>query len=250
MRGNILHYSLDFSSITKINYRAAVTFALESANVVGYQAITLKPGYNIFAPTFDGVSSTLDIQDLKLQGVPGDGSDVIWVLDSDGIVTGDTYYWFSKEITGAETDFWSADGETPLKRPIVSGEGFYVYTESEEASVMVSGSVKIGNYSKNLIPGYNLTGNFSPIAQNIQNLTLSGVPGDGSDVIWVLDSDGIVTGETYYWFSKDVTGADKDFWSADGETPLDLTFEPGEGIYLYTEATDAVINLPAVISAN
>ena len=229
---------------------AAVTFGIESANVVGYQEITLKPGYNIFAPTFDGVSATLDIQDLKLQGVPGDGSDVIWVLDSDGIVTGDTYYWFSKEITGAATDFWSADGETPLKRPIVSGEGFYVYTESEEASVMVSGSVKIGNYSKNLIPGYNLTGNFSPIAQNIQNLTLSGVPGDGSDVIWVLDSDGIVTGETYYWFSKDVTGADKDFWSADGENPLDLTFEPGEGIYLYTEATDAKINLPAVIPAN
>ena len=232
-----------------ILYGAAVTFGLESANVVGYQEITLKPGYNIFAPTFDGVSATLDIQDIKLQGVPGDGSDVIWVLDSDGIVTGDTYYWFSKEITGAATDFWSADGETPLKRTIVSGEGFYVYTESEEASVMVSGSVKIGNYSKNLIPGYNLTGNFSPIAQNIQNLTLSGVPGDGSDVIWVLDSDGIVTGETYYWFSKDVTGADKDFWSADGENPLDLTFEPGEGIYLYTEATDAKINLPAVIPA-
>ena len=66
----------------------------------------------------------------------------------------------------------------------------------------------------------------------------------------MLDSDGIVTGETYYWFSKDVTGADKDFWSADGENPLDLTFEPGEGIYLYTEATDAKINLPAVIPAN
>ena len=231
--------------------RAAVTFAegIESQNVVGYQEISLQTGYNIFAPTFDGVNETLDIQDIKLQNSAGDGTDVIWVLDEGGIVTGETYYWLSKDFTGLESDCWSADGATAMSLEITSGQGFYVYTDASDASILVSGQVKIGEYSESLQAGYNLTGNFSPVELSIQNVKLSGVPGDGTDVIWVLDAGGIVTGETYYWLSKDFTGLESDCWSADGATAMEKVLQPGEGLYLYTDSTTATISLPAVISA-
>jgi hypothetical protein len=68
LRGNILHYSLDFSSITKINYRAAVTFGLESANVVGYQEKTINAGgFSMTTPTFKAITGNYKISDIKVK---------------------------------------------------------------------------------------------------------------------------------------------------------------------------------------
>lgn len=157
------------------------------------------------------------------------------------------YGWLSSEVTGAKDDMWTEDGETPLSLSIKAGQGFYIYTESENATIQVAGQVKIGAYEKTLHPGYNLTGNFAPVAMDIQNIKLENVAGEGTDLIWILDTNGIVTGEMYGWLSSEVTGAQADMWTEDGETPLSKTIQPGEGLYLYTEAENGKITIPAVI---
>ena len=212
------------------------------AAVVGYQEIPLDVGYTIFAPTFDGVGKALDIQDIKLQGVPGEGSDLIWVLSTEGQATGDTYYWFSDDILPVAG--WSEDGENMLERELVSGEAFYFYTETEGAKALVSGQVHLGDFEKELEVGYNLTGNFTPIARDIQTIKIEGVPGEGSDLVWVLNAEGQATGDTYYWFSDDILPTPG--WSEDGEDMMTKEIEPGEGLYFYTETAGAKIKIPAI----
>jgi hypothetical protein len=115
---------------------------LESANVVGYQDIPLNIGYNIFAPTFNGIGQTLDIQDIKVKNVAGDGTDLIWVLDANGIATGETYYWVAGANLGEGIpDMWTSDFATPLEKKLAPGEGLYLYTESEGATITLPATI-------------------------------------------------------------------------------------------------------------
>ena len=47
------------------NFAAFLCF-LEDSNTVGYQTIAVPAGYNLFAPTFKGIVSELDVTTIKV----------------------------------------------------------------------------------------------------------------------------------------------------------------------------------------
>ena len=114
------------------------TGAIESQNIVGYQTMNLKAGFNMITPTFTDAGTsdgTYDIQKVKISdeaGSYGFGSEQIQVVGTDGNVSA-TYTWLSKDISGAEKDAWCNDSMTPVSKTIDPGEGFLLYTEAEGA---------------------------------------------------------------------------------------------------------------------
>ena len=140
---------------------------------------------------------------------------------------------------------WTEDTTTYMSRELVSGEAFYLYTETEGAKALVSGQVHLGDFEKDLEVGYNLTGNFTPVARDIQTIKIEGVPGEGFDLVWVLNADGQATGDTYYWVCEGMLG-DEAGWTEDTTNYMTKDIQPGEGLYFYTETAGAKIKIPAI----
>ena len=226
---------------------------ITSANVVGYQTYTAHAGYNLYSPTFIGLSGNkkLDIQSIKIPNADGWGCEQIWVINEDGTaVTGDTYTYKST-AAGEDVDGWWDDTNDKFAElEITEGQGFYIYCDSDEKEFQVSGEVKIGKFTTTLHSSYNYTGNFCPVKLSIQDFKLLNSQGWGCEQIWEMNEDGTaVTGNTYTWMSEEA-GEDKDGWK-DDSTGEDATveFEPGEGLFFYCDGEDVVIELPEVIPA-
>ena len=62
----IARYLLNFHRFIELIFRAAVTFGLESANIVGYQIIKVPAGFTLFTPTFNGVAGELDLTTISI----------------------------------------------------------------------------------------------------------------------------------------------------------------------------------------
>ena len=105
---------------------------ITSANVVGFQTYDLAAGFNLYAPTFEGISKSLNIQDIKLIDAVGEGGESIQVLDNNGVYQG-SYGWYSADTTGMDHDGWfDIDGAYDfydIEWP--AGKGMYLYIQSE-----------------------------------------------------------------------------------------------------------------------
>ena len=224
----------------------ALTFRL---NIVGYLNFPLEQGYNLYAPTFDGVAKTLNIQDIKLVGSEGWAADLIFVLDSEGLLTEQTYSWQCPDNTGLDHFCWIDD--TTMEEAdveLTAGMGFYLYADSEGLEMQCAGQVKVGGYSYPLAQGYNITGNFCPTAVSLQDIVLDGSEGWASDLIFILDSEGLLTEQSYSWQCPDNTGLDHFCWIDDVTMEeADETVPAGTGIYIYADAEGLSLTLPAVI---
>ena len=120
---------------------AAVSFGLESANVVGYQETTLKNtyGYSFIAPTFVDVgaqTASYDLQNIKLTGANvGDGaSDYIEIWDDAGAMTDEAYFYVTKD-QGYEKDGWVTEmmGDEYVEDvTYLPGQAFFLYIGSGE----------------------------------------------------------------------------------------------------------------------
>ena len=111
----------------------AVTFGLESANIVGYQNYPLEQGYNLYSPVFESVSGdAMSIQELKLQGetVTGSGASFICLLDNDGVYQGFYGWWIPDDGTGEEEGCWfDGDSWAVIEDTVSAGQGLYLYAE-------------------------------------------------------------------------------------------------------------------------
>ena len=107
---------------------AAVTFGLESANVVGYQEFNLNEGYGMTTATFAPVNGeSISLQNLipAGDGVGGYGDVVIQVMDSTGSWAGE-YAWYTLAATGMpdgwyDTEMSLADATIAYKHREVIG---------------------------------------------------------------------------------------------------------------------------------
>jgi len=253
----------------KIMFAAAVAatfgaFAIESANVVGYQKTDMVNtwGYNFIAPTFKDVTSntaTYDLQSIKLVGAyVGDGaSDYIEVWDETGNMT-DVAYFYVTEAQGYDHDGWVTEimGDTYVENVSLSlGQGFYLYVGSgDDVQVQYAGEVVKGNLTSPELPfGYNIVGNASPAPVNLQQIQLLGSQvGDGaSDYIEVWDETGNMTDATYFYVTE-AQGYDHDGWVTEimGDTYVTgVIYAPGEAFFLYVGSADDVqVKLPAVLA--
>lgn len=221
---------------------------ITSANVVGYQQYDLVQGYNFYSPVFEAVSGTMNLQDLQLINAAGDGTENIVLIDNDGMTQGQ-YSWFSDEQTGEGKDGWfDMDAWAFYDVDIENGQGFYIYTKKMGVKIQSSGAVKLEPYSKTLKMGYNIVGNCSPVAINIQDVKLVDAKGDGTESIISIDSEGMTQGQ-FSWFSDEQTGEGKDGWfDMDAWDFYDFEIAAGEGLYVYAKKDGVKLTIPSAIT--
>ena len=249
---------------------AAVSFAdVTSANIVGYAQTTPMnaSGYSFIIPTFKDVgagTATYDLQNIKLINGYGDGgTEAIYVYDSTANLTGDYYYWGTVEDSAGDMDYavdgWyngSYGSELVENVTLPIGTGLYLNISmfSTGVKVQFAGEVYQDVVVQPLAPGYNMIGNSTPIAINLQDIKLDGGYGDGgTEAIYVYDSTANLTGDYYYWGTIEDSAGDMDYavdgWY-NGSYGTDLVegvvLQPGQGLYLNISmfSTNAKIVLP------
>ena len=160
---------------------AVGAFAVESANVVGYNTLTINKEYTLLAVNFEGTgSATMDIQDIfkKTDGMTtasaATGADQIQIMhEGDGDYD---YYYLSngkngKASTPATANKWvcansGADKTVPAVRAIKSGEAFWYVSPNGATSpytiTVAGGVVTAPNVTKEFGAQYSLIGNPYP----------------------------------------------------------------------------------------
>jgi hypothetical protein len=228
-------------------------FGIESANIVGYQSYPLVQGYNLYSPVFETLDETMSIQELKITGefVSGGGANNICLLDTDGVFQGSYGWWMPEDGTGEEAGCWfDGDSWAKIEETISSGQGFYIYANDANISVLCSGSVKLSAYSTDLSMGYNLVGNCSTVDLDIQALKIVGetVSGGGANNICLLDSAGVAQGTYGWWMPADGTGEEGGCWfDGDNWAIVEDTVAAGEGLYIYAVDAGLSIQLPCAL---
>ena len=114
--------------IAAVASMAAVgAFAVESANVVGYQQKDTVTGFNFVIPSFKAVNGgSVHIQDIKIANAT-DWGDNIQVLDEGGATIA-TYYYASAEQSGAAADGWLDDTLALADVTLEPGQGILIDT--------------------------------------------------------------------------------------------------------------------------
>ena len=195
----------------------------------------------------------MSIQDLKIQGdaVTGGGANFICFLNAGGVATGTYGWWTPDDGTGEEEGCWfDGDNWALIEDTVTSGQGFYIYAEDAELSVLSSGSVKLTSYNKDLDQGYNLVGNCSPVDLDLQEIKFVGdyVTGGGANFICFLNAGGVATGTYGWWTPDDGTGEEEGCWfDGDNWALIEDTIAAGQGLYVYAEDAGLKLELPSAI---
>ena len=201
---------------------AAVTFALESANIVGYQDVPIaNQQFSLFAPTFKGVGGELDLQNVKVVNADGSPADffavVLQTMDENNTFDGETCATYTWDGTGwVDAEFNPIDAGEKM---IVTGDAFLVGNNMGEGlSFQVSGEVDLIN--KNLISAaqFSLCGNSTPVEFDLTDVQIINKDGTLADffavVLQTMDENNTFDGETCATYTWDGTGwVDSEFAS-------------------------------------
>jgi hypothetical protein len=227
---------------------AAVTFGLESANIVGYQEKTTVSGFNFYTPTFKqvgGAEKTYSIQDIKLDEATATSyADNIQILDEGG-ATISQYFWVGPGMLLADKACWTEDFGTPAEVNIDSGTSFIIQT-TNPSKITVAGEVLKGNLTFTSVMGFNFVGNSAPTSYDIQEIKLDEATATSyADNIQILDEGGATVAQ-YFWVGTGMLLADKPCWTEDFGTPATVNIDPGLGFIVQTSAAGVTITLPSV----
>ncbi len=183
------------------------------------------------------------------------------ILNSNG-VTIEEYYWYTDDGyfgtgSGFEPGWYTESEELVSTINIGRGVGLYIYiSHYEGVNLQTAGSVVKDETTVSLLQGVNVTGNATPIALNLQCVKLdSNAGGDGTEMLRILNNNGVTT-EEYYWYTEQgYFGEGSGFnpgWYTEGEELVEnITLEPGEGMYIYkSTSADVKLILPNPLSAS
>ena len=224
---------------------AAVTFGIESANIVGYTATSSVAGFNFYAPTFKKVASDVaaNIQDITLGEGGTSWSDNIQVLDEGGSTVA-TYYYVTTD-DGFSSNGWTEDGGSLAEVPLAKGQSVIIETASDGVLINFSGEVDKTGIEVTSVAGFNFVGNNTPTPMSIQDIMLGEGGTSWSDNIQILDEGGS-TIATYYYVTKD-DGFSSNGWTEDGGSLAEISLAPGQGIIVETAAEGVTITLPSAL---
>ena len=229
---------------------AAVTFGLESANVVGYQNKEITAGFNFVAPTFLPVDSSgmINIQDIKLDATTAESwSDNLQILDEGG-ATISTYGYATAEESGFSKDGWlDEEGNYAEKVTVPYGAGILI-DSANNSSVTFSGQVSDTESTITGVAGFNFTGNNTPAEIDIQDIKLDATTAESwSDNLQILDEGG-ATIATYGFATAEESGFEKDGWlDGDGNYAEKVKIAPGQGVLIDLANEGTIITIPAAL---
>ena len=223
-----------------------------SSNIVGYQKVTLQPGFNFVAPQFTAVGGdSIDLQSIRLDVADEDatGDDNIQILDEGGATLA-TYYWNPADWFGGEKSGWVDDNGELADVELQNGLGILI-DSADDATVTVSGEVSETDAVVESVAGFNFVGNSSPVSINIQDIQIDVADEEatGDDNIQILDEGG-ATLATYYWNPADWFGGEKSGWVDDNGELADVELLPGQGVLLDASDDGIAISVPSALSAD
>ena len=218
-----------------------------SSNIVGYQKVTLVPGFNFVAPQFTAVGGgPIDLQSIKLDVADEDVSyvDNVQILDAGGATVATYSWWPAADTVSGEKSGW-VDGDTGDLAAINIDPGYSVLVEAnDDSTVTISGEVSTNTTTVVSVSGFNFIGNASPVAIDIQDIQIDVADEDVSyvDNIQILDDGGATIATYSWWPAADTVSGTKSGW-VDGDTGDLAVVElaPGQGVLL--EANDDGVNI-------
>ncbi len=222
---------------------------VESSNIVGYQQYEPVVGMNLFSPMFTGTDGkALNIQNIVLKNAQGWGTDCIQFISSGGKL-GEKYIWVNADMAPSGAGWYLTDFRTKVTELDYSiGDGFYIGIALPETYIETSGGVRLEALSKPLSVGMNVVGNSTPNAINIQDIKMKDAQGWGTDCIQVITSGGKL-GSKYIWVNADIAPNGAGWYLPDFTTKVtDVTFAPGEGLYVGVALEGTSLELPPAIN--
>ena len=223
---------------------AAVTFALESANVVGYQTRTITTGFSLSTPTFQDVGECdIDLQNFKLSAnAAGDGTEVIQFLDDQGQCT-QIWIWLNGNV-GYEEGWYDFYTWEPITQKINPGVG-YLMNVGADVDIITSGQVKAEDTVVTIPAGFSVHGNNTPTDINLQTMKLGATAaGDGTEVIQFLDDQGQCT-QIWIWLNGNV-GYEEGWYDFYTWEPISYTVKAGEA-FLLNVVSDVEMTIPSAL---
>ena len=245
-------------AVTAASVCAAVTFGIESANVVGYVNTELNQGFQPGGSSFAAISGgEYNIQDIKPIAPEGEaaGGWMFYIADMDvGGSTSDQYVYLTTD-DGVEKDGWydANDGETYIEgKSFKLGEGFYFSTDfASDSKFMTSGEVNLNELTISCEQGFCPRANPRPVdidLQDIKPVPPEGEPAGGW-MFYIADMDaGGSTSDQYVYLTED-DGVAEDGWydANDGETYISgKKFAPGQGFYFSCDYATGGTYFPAI----
>jgi hypothetical protein len=231
---------------------AAVTFGLESANVVGYQTVETKSGFTYLTPTFEKVDGGVaTLGDFVPAGDDvGWGEEIIQAFNDTGALIG--YYNFYCEEYGMEggAGWYDEDGNQCNNTPLADGKGAGIsvcFESSSGVPMRFSGAVTKGKkIITDVIAGFTWIGNATPNELTIQDfIPVGDGVGWGEEIIQVFDETNGLAGY-YNYYCEDYGMADGAGWYDEEGNRINLPVPAGHG-FMFESAGNATIELPSVL---
>lgn len=240
---------------------AVGAFAVESANIVGYNTVAINPGYNMFAVNFKqmGEGQSIKIDEL----FPGGGkSDTVFTYgataaNADKVLVWDntsgeytTYFLYKIKKGSSEKDYYWVDSSMNLATDAAfkNGDAFWFYKRGSSAvSANVSGEVELSDVKEvDINGGYNMIGSFFPGGWTINDDTFYtaaywqasgatyGATAAAADKLMVWDNS-INEYNTYFLYKIKKGSSDKDYKWVDSSMNLATgnVMTPGKGAWYY-----------------
>ena len=214
---------------------AAVSFGIESANIVGYAQAALEEGFVARGVSFLPVNGgKYNLQDIKVVGYTGENADTvnIQILDNMGYPKA-TYYW--ADIPNDGIYGWlDAAEEVPKNVEVAAGDGLWVNSEDATLSLQAAGTVAATDVQVELAAdGFKMVSNPMPVAINLQDIVVGGYTGANADTvnIQILDNMGYPKA-TYYWADLPDDGI-YGWLDAAEEVPKNVEVAIGDALWVY-----------------
>ncbi len=182
----------------------------------------------------------VNIQDIKIANVT-EWNDNIQVLDEGGATVA-SYYYLTAESSGAESDGWVDDTFALADVTLSPGQSILIDT-ADSATITFAGAVSTEDTVVETVPGFNFIGNNTPVAVDIQDITIANAT-EWNDNMQILDEGG-ATVASYYYLTAESSGAESDGWVDDTFALADVDLEPGQGVLIDT-ADVATVTIPGV----
>lgn len=205
---------------------------LSSSNVVGYSQSGLCNGATITAPQFTSVSgTTVNLDDIKATGNAVDGTVSVSTLNSIGLKTA-SYIW-------TDDDGWCDRKFKPVSGVTFQpGEALWVEGNSSDQNVQSAGQVSKEDAKVQLCNGATMTGNFTPVEIDLQDIICEGEGIEGAVSLSTVDHSGIKTA-TYVW--TDEGWCNRKFKKVSG-----VKIAAGQGVWIDGQNDNQFIVFPGV----
>ncbi len=178
-------------------------------------------------PTGENLADNIDIRVLDSAGRTVDGCAYAW---ND---------WVDTNPCWANEDFEKVEGVT-----FAPGQGLWVYGKSTTQGLQSVGQVGFSDVIVTLRNGGTPTGNPFPVSIDLQDILPEGENLPDNVDIRVLDSAGrTVDGCAYAW--NDWVDTNPCWATEDFEKAEDVSFDPGQGLWVYGKSTNQTLRFPA-----